>query len=164
LLPTPGSRSARASRNSTGRSRISGGDPRSETKPTGDFCPFSYESSRDLQIAGDGAPTIDEGAIAEFALAIGVSTDSGRTYLGDAVEMAYRLPRIWERVTAGEVPVWKARKAAQATRLLPPEGAGFVDRALYFVLKKCDPAAVSCQAVPRTTIGQGRTTVRPAPV
>jgi hypothetical protein len=31
---------------------------------------------RDLQIAGDGAPTIDEGAIAEFALAIGVSTDS----------------------------------------------------------------------------------------
>ena len=52
---------------------------------------------RDLEIAGDGAPTIDEGAIAEFALAIGISTDSGRIYLGDAVELKYRLPRIWAR-------------------------------------------------------------------
>ncbi|MCA9573386.1 MAG: hypothetical protein KC656_36370, partial [Myxococcales bacterium] len=31
---------------------------------------------RELEIAGDGAPTIDEGAVAEFALAIGHSTDS----------------------------------------------------------------------------------------
>jgi hypothetical protein len=100
---------------------------------------------RDLQIAGDGAPTIDEGAIAEFALAIGVSTDSGRTYLGDAVELAYRLPRIWAKVTAGDVPVWKARKVAQATRCLPLEGAGFVDRVLYFVIHKCSYAEIDRQ-------------------
>jgi hypothetical protein len=100
---------------------------------------------RDLQIAGDGAPTIDEGAIAEFALAIGVSTDSGRTYLGDAVELRYRLPRIWARVTAGEVPVWKARKVAQATRLLPVEGAAFVDQVLYFVIHKCSYAEIDRQ-------------------
>jgi hypothetical protein len=101
--------------------------------------------NRDLQIAGDGAPTIDEGAIAEFALAIGVSTDSGRIYLGDAVEMKYRIPRIWAKVTAGEVPVWKARKVAQATKSLPPEGAGFVDRALYFALRKCSFAEIDRQ-------------------
>jgi hypothetical protein len=100
---------------------------------------------RDLEIAGDGAPTIDEGAIAEFALAIGVSTDSGRLYLGDAVEMKYRLPRIWAKVTAGEVPVWKARKVAQATRSLPLEGAAFVDRALYFALRKCSFAEIDRQ-------------------
>ncbi|GAA1137379.1 HNH endonuclease signature motif containing protein [Nocardioides aquiterrae] len=100
---------------------------------------------RDLEIAGDGAPTIDEGAVAEFALAIGVSTDSGRLYLGDAVELKHRLPRIWAKVTAGVVPVWKARKVAQATRSLPEEGAAFVDRALYFVLKKCSFAEIDRQ-------------------
>ncbi|GAA1128925.1 DUF222 domain-containing protein [Nocardioides aquiterrae] len=100
---------------------------------------------RDLEIAGDGAPTIDEGAVAEFALAIGVSTDSGRLYLGDAVELKYRLPRIWAKVTAGVVPVWKARKVAQATRSLPIDGAAFVDRALYFVLRKCSFAEIDRQ-------------------
>ena len=62
---------------------------------------------RDLEIAGDGAPTVDEGAVDEFALAVGLSTDTGRRYLGDAVELCHRLPRIWARVLAGEVAVWK---------------------------------------------------------
>src|SRR3954454_199051 len=94
-------------------------------------------SMRDLQIAGAGAPTIDEGAVAEFALAIGVSTDAGRSYLGDAVELAHRLPRIWGRVVAGEVPVWKARRIAQATRSLPMAGAEHVDRHLYLTAHRC---------------------------
>src|SRR4051794_23676515 len=76
-------------------------------------------SMRDLQIAGEGAPTVDEGAVAEFALAVGLSTDAGRSYLGDAVELAYRLPRTWTRVLDGRLPVWKARKIAQATHSLP---------------------------------------------
>ncbi|MCB8956335.1 MAG: DUF222 domain-containing protein [Nocardioides sp.] len=100
---------------------------------------------RELEIAGDGAPTIDEGAVAEFALAIGHSTDSGRRYLGDAVELAYRLPRIWKRVLAGEVAVWKARRIAQATASLPPQGAAAVDRALYFVARRCSYAEIDRQ-------------------
>ena len=112
---------------------------------------------RDLEIAGDGAPTIDEGAIAEFALAIGVSTDSGRIYLGDAAELAYRLPRIWAKVTAGEVPVWKARKVAQATKSLPLEGAAYVDQALYFVLRRCSLAEIDRQ------VEKARAGVRPCP-
>ncbi|MCB8957405.1 MAG: hypothetical protein H6529_13130 [Nocardioides sp.] len=100
---------------------------------------------RELEIAGDGAPTVDEGAVAEFALAIGHSTDSGRRYLGDAVELAYRLPRVWGRVLAGEVAVWKARRIAQATVSLPPEGAAAVDRALYFVAARCSYAEIDRQ-------------------
>ena len=100
---------------------------------------------RELEIAGDGAPTIDEGAVPEFALAIGVSTDAGRTYLGDAVELCYRLPRTWQRVLAGIVPVWKARRIAQSTRDLPMAGAEFVDEALYFVAHKCSFAEIDRQ-------------------
>ncbi len=100
---------------------------------------------RDLEIAGDGAPTIDEGAIAEFALAIGQSTDAGRGYLGDAVELCHRLPRTWHRELAGEMPVWKARRIAQATRSLPMDGAGFVDTALYFTAHRCSFAEIDRQ-------------------
>ena len=64
----------------------------------------------------------------EFAAATAVSTDAGHRYLGDAVETRYRLPRLWARVLAGEVPVWKARTIAQTTLSLPFEGAAFVDR------------------------------------
>ncbi|WP_395658528.1 DUF222 domain-containing protein [Nocardioides sp.] len=100
---------------------------------------------RDLQIAGDGAPTIDEGAVAEFALAIGVSTDTGRTYLGDAVELRHRLPRLWARVVAGQVAVWKARKVAQATRCIPPDAAAVVDQRLAWCAHRCSFAEIDRQ-------------------
>src|SRR4051812_25770029 len=54
-------------------------------------------ADRDLQVAGDGAPTVAEFAVADYALAAGISTDAGRRYLGDAVETRYRLPRLWAR-------------------------------------------------------------------
>jgi hypothetical protein len=81
----------------------------------------------ELPIAGDGAPLVAEFCVAEFALAIGKSTDAGRAYLGEAVEVRYRLPNTWSHVVAGRVPVWKARQIAKATLSLPFQGAGFVD-------------------------------------
>ena len=91
---------------------------------------------RDLEVAGDGAPTVAEFAIADFALAVGISSDAGRRLLGDAVETHHRLPRLWARVIAHEVPVWKARKIAQATTSLPIAGADEVDRALAHTAHK----------------------------
>ena len=81
----------------------------------------------ELAIAGDGAPLVAEFCVAEFAAAIDKSTDAGRKYLGDAVEVRYRLPKIWRLVVAGVLPVWRARQIAQTTLSLPMEGAGFVD-------------------------------------
>ncbi|GAA4366651.1 HNH endonuclease signature motif containing protein [Nocardioides caricicola] len=97
---------------------------------------------RDLEVAGDGAPTVAEFCIAEFALALGLSSDAGRVFIGDAVELAHRLPSTWARVLAGEVLVWKARKVAQQTRSLPADAAGFVDRALAPVLHTCSFAQI----------------------
>ena len=43
--------------------------------------------------------------VAEFAAAVGMTTDAGKYYLGQAVELRYRLPRLWaqgrERGPAG---------------------------------------------------------------
>src|SRR5918994_5653050 len=70
------------------------GDPVDVSVPWGE---------RELEVAGDGAPTVREFAIGEFALAVGMSTDAGVVFIGDAVELCYRLPRLWTRVLAGEV-------------------------------------------------------------
>ena len=56
-----------------------------------------------VPVAGQGAPLIAEFSIAEFAAAIGVSTDAGKHYIGHALELRYRLPRVWARVRAGDL-------------------------------------------------------------
>ncbi|MBZ5738992.1 HNH endonuclease signature motif containing protein [Nocardioides mangrovi] len=97
---------------------------------------------RDLPIAGDGAPTIAEFAIADFALTLGISTDAARALLGDAVEIHHRLPELWERLVRGDVRVWKARKVAQSTRALSMEAAAYVDHHVARVAHRCSLAQV----------------------
>ena len=82
----------------------------------------------ELAIAGPGAPLVAEFCVADFALAVSMTTDAGRSYLGDAVEVRHRLPRLWARVMAGQVAVWRARKIADQTKSLPTDGAEHVDR------------------------------------
>src|SRR3954464_9767476 len=80
-----------------------------------------------LTLAGEGAPLVAEFCIAEFALAIGRSTDGGRALVAAAVELKYRLPRCWARVQAGDLEAWRARRIAEATFGLSWEAAAFVD-------------------------------------
>lgn len=68
--------------------------------------------------AGEGAPLVSEFAVAEFAAAVGKSTDGGRAYLGEALELRYRLPKLWQRVVDGDLAAWKARHLAQGVMLL----------------------------------------------
>src|SRR6478609_974221 len=96
----------------------------------------------ELAIAGPGAPLVAEFCVAELALALGMSTNAGKRYLGDAVETRYRLPRLWKRVIAGEVAVWKARQVASRTILLPEDGAGFVDQHLAPTAHACSYAQI----------------------
>jgi len=83
-----------------------------------------------LPLAGPGAPLISDFAVMELSALLGRSLDSGRNYVGQVVELANRLPRLWTRVLDGQVPVWKALRVTDSTRLLPADAAGFVDRHL----------------------------------
>src|SRR3982750_4385202 len=80
-----------------------------------------------LLLAGQGAPLVAEFCIAEFALAIGKSTDAGKALISHGLELKYRLPKHWARIQSGPLPVWRARRVADATLLLTPEAAAFVD-------------------------------------
>ncbi|GAA5141095.1 hypothetical protein GCM10023340_02250 [Nocardioides marinquilinus] len=83
-----------------------------------------------LEVAGPGAPVVHEWAALDLAAVMGVSTDSGLRYLGHALELRHRLPRLFTRVDAGEVPVWRAFRVAEHTVILSKVGAAFVDQAL----------------------------------
>jgi hypothetical protein len=80
-----------------------------------------------ILLGGDGCPLVAEFSVAEFAAAIGIGTESAKHLIGQALELAHRLPRLWARVTAGEVPAWKARRIAEQTIALSIQAAGFVD-------------------------------------
>jgi hypothetical protein len=96
----------------------------------------------ELTIAGEGAPLVAEFCVADLGLALGVSTDSARRLLGDALELRYRLPRLWGRVLAGTVPVWKARRVAAATIALGRDAARHADRHLAPVIERCSYAQI----------------------
>jgi len=95
-----------------------------------------------LPVAGPGAPLISDFAVMELSALLGRSYDSGRNYVGQVVELAYRLPKNWTRVIAGEVPVWKALRIADHTRLLPEDAAAFVDRQLAPYAAGCSWAQI----------------------
>ena len=95
-----------------------------------------------IPIAGDGAPLVSEFAVTEFAAALGLSAGSGRVLVGQALELAYRLPRLWARVLAGELAPWRARRIAEETQTLSVEAAGWVDAQVAPYAHRTGPAQV----------------------
>ena len=98
-----------------------------------------FGGETELLIAGPGAPLVAEFCVAEFAAALGMPTEQGKGFLGEAVELAHRLPRVYARVQAGDLPGWRARRIARATIVLSAEAAGFVDRHLAPVAHRVGP-------------------------
>ncbi len=93
----------------------------------------------ELTVAGAGAPTISEFAVLEFAAALGLSTDAGRALIGQAVELRYRLPRVWRLLTSGRVQAWRARRVAEHTIALTFDAAAFVDAQVAAVAGRIGP-------------------------
>ena len=93
----------------------------------------------DVPVAGAGAPWVAEFCVAEFAAALNLSTDAGRRLLGQAVELRHRLPRVWGRVIAGDLPAWRARHLADRTQILDAATAAVVDRRVAPFAHKLGP-------------------------
>lgn len=82
---------------------------------------------RAVRLGGVGTPRVAEFAAASFGARLGVSTYAGRALLADALDLAHRLPRLWARVGALEVPTRYARLVARQTRDLDSAQADLVD-------------------------------------
>src|SRR3954469_14184850 len=79
------------------------------------------------RLAGDGTPGIAEYAVEELAAALNVGYHTGLSLVSDAVELCYRLPKLWALVHPLALQAWKARTVATETAHLSREAAGFVD-------------------------------------
>src|SRR3954447_9643698 len=88
---------------------------------------FTADSSR-APLAGAGAPLVDEVAPPSLPAALGISLEAAKQRMADALELVYRLPRLWELVLDGQIPVWRARAISRETHDLSPEAVAFADR------------------------------------
>ncbi len=92
-----------------------------------------------VPVAGPGAPLVAEFCVAEFAAAVGLPTETGKAYLGEALELRHRLPRTWARVGSGDLAAWRARRIARAT-IAPESGGGGVRGRPGGAVRAPDPA------------------------
>ncbi len=83
---------------------------------------------------GDGTPTVQEFAAAEFGAQIQTTTNAAWELIGDALDLRHRLPRLWTAVRAGHVRAWKARRVAHETRRLSLDAARQVDAVIDGVI------------------------------
>jgi len=95
-----------------------------------------------VPVAGPGAPLVAEFCVAEFAAAVGLPTETGKAYLGEALELRHRLPRTWARAGSGDLAAWRARRIARATIALSPAAAGFVDAQVAGFAHRIRPSGV----------------------
>jgi hypothetical protein len=95
-----------------------------------------------VPLAGPGAPLVSAFCVSEFAAALRMSPDAGRALIAHALEIGHRLPRVWHRVQAGDLPVWRARRIAEHTIPLSVEAAEYVDRQVGPFAHTMGPAAV----------------------
>jgi len=102
--------------------------PVAEEESAAGFGDVDLHGEQTVPLAGEGTPPVAEFAPLELAAALGISKDAGRALVGDALELAYRLPRLWDLVQGLQVPAWRARRISRLTTDLSPEAATFADR------------------------------------
>ena len=64
---------------------------------------------------------------AEFALALGLSADTGNHLLHQVVHLRHRMPRVWALVQARVVQGWRARRIADRTIGKPDDICAWID-------------------------------------
>ncbi|MBD3915828.1 HNH endonuclease signature motif containing protein [Nocardioides hwasunensis] len=95
-----------------------------------------------IPIAGPGTPLVAEFAVHELAAALDLSHEATLALLGDVLDLAHRLPRLWALVRQLRVPVRLGREAARESRDLDPAAAGHADRLLTWQPHRLNPHRV----------------------
>ncbi|TWD83855.1 hypothetical protein FB561_5024 [Kribbella amoyensis] len=94
---------------------------------------------RGIVYGGEGCPAIAEFAPAEFGALLGTSAGAAGNYIGQALALRHRLPRIWATVLNGEATPWKACKVATACLDLSQEAAAIVDERVVGLVDTVTP-------------------------
>src|SRR5690606_15343842 len=112
-----------------------------------DHAAFKHEPERMVALAGEGAPILSEYAASELSGHLRIPLHSARQLLGDAIEIAHRLPRLWAQMVDGKTEAWRVRAVAKETRRLSFEAASWVDAQLVHAQQKRKPNNAAPQLV-----------------
>jgi hypothetical protein len=82
----------------------------------------------EVPLAGIGTPGIADYALEALGPVLEMGYRATKAYVAAAVELRFRLPRLWDLVQAGRLQAWRALRVAEATPTLSPDAVGFVDR------------------------------------
>jgi hypothetical protein len=104
--------------------------------------PAALFGEQAVSIAGPGAPLVAEFAPMELAAVLDLSHEAALALVGDVLDLAHRLPRLWALVRDLRVPVHLARRAAQESRDLSPDAADHADRLLVWQPRRLNPHRV----------------------
>ena len=118
--------------------------PSSTPPPTTPASPpgAARRSLADESLGGEGCPQVAAYAPEPLAITLGVSPDTAKRLITDALELRHRLPETWATVASLEIPAWKGRHVATLTHTLSLEAAGWVDQQIAPRLHRCGAKAV----------------------
>ena len=112
---------------------------RSDSIPTPGTYAAAMFGEKAVPIAGTGAPLVAEFCVYELAAAVDLSHEATLALLGDVLDLAHRLPKLWGLVRAGHVPVQLGREAARQSRDLSVDAAAHADRLLVWQPRRLNP-------------------------
>ena len=87
----------------------------------------------------DGTPHLGEFLALEIGPLLGITPRSAVLRIGEALDLAYRLPQTLRQVLAGNIRVWQAVKASEKCKELPLAAALEVDAKLARALRTMTP-------------------------
>ncbi len=99
--------------------------------------------STEEELEGYGIPEVHWAAPAAFAAANAMSTTTGKFLLRDALILQHRLPTIYARVIAGQVPAWRARRVAQAVLGGPADVVTHIDTTIAPIADRVGPVTLT---------------------
>lgn len=92
--------------------------------------PESYAETDAEDVEWHGLPSLRWDAPAAFAAANAMTTTAGKALIRDGLVLVHRAPGVWAALVKGRIPVWRARKVAQALLGQQEDVCRYVDRAL----------------------------------
>lgn len=95
-----------------------------------------------VRVGGPGTPRVQAWAHADLALSLEVSPWVARQRLAEALDLVYRLPKIWQITRTLGCAVWVVRRIATATRELPRSAAAVIDEEVAAVIGTESPGRV----------------------
>ncbi|MGH3383752.1 MAG: DUF222 domain-containing protein, partial [Nocardioidaceae bacterium] len=94
---------------------------------------------------GPGTPEMAEFAVDELATATGCSTGRAFFQLGDALDLRHRMPALFGRLRAGQVPVSKVRLVLRAAHTLPLPAARRLDQQIAASVERLGPRRLAAE-------------------